>query len=159
MIEKEFLNWIENEKLTHEETVYLLDKLCLIATKSVTAIKPKVEIYLKSKSHLEDVNREELASYFDISSRTLSRRLKKENTGFQKLLDSERKRRCLIFLQANKVGGQEIVELLGLSDCSYFYRAFKRWTGTSFSEMKSKMAENNCKVDTNVHRQATLSHR
>jgi AraC-like DNA-binding protein len=159
MIEKKFLNWIENEKLTHEEAVYLLDKLCSLATKSVTAMKPKVEIYLKSKSNLEHVDREHVASYLDISSRTLSRRLKKENTGFQKLLDSERKRRCLIFLQDSKVCGQEIVELLGLSDCSHFYRAFKRWTGTSFSEVKSKMAENNCKVDTNVHRQSTLLHR
>ncbi len=88
-----------------------------------------------------------------MSSRTLSRKLQRENTGFHKLLDEERKRRCLQYLRCNIVCGQEITELLGLSDLSHFYRSFKQWTGHSFSEAKSILAGNNRNAGTFIHRQ------
>jgi len=152
MIEKEFINWIENEKLTQEDQAYLLDKLCLLATKSTPGIKPKVEIYLKSKRRLDNVNKTDTAKYLNMSTRTLSRKLEKESTGFQKLLDQERQRRCLYYLNCRVLCGREIVELLGLSDISHFYRSFKQWTGYSFSEAKSILAENHSKIDIIFHR-------
>ena len=152
MIEKEFLNWVENEKLTQEDQIYLLDKLCLLATKSTQGVKPKVEIYLKSKRRLDNVNKTDTAKYLNMSTRTLSRKLEKEKTGFQKLLNQERQRRCFQCLDCRVMSGREIVELLGLSDISHFYRSFKQWTGYSFSEAKTILAENHSKIDIIFHR-------
>ncbi|MFT7458718.1 MAG: AraC-like DNA-binding protein [Planctomycetota bacterium] len=152
MIDRDVLNCVDNENLTQEDIAYLLDKLCSMGIKSGKKVGPKVIIFLKSKTDLGHVNREEVSKYMNMSSRTLSRKLKKENTGFHKLLDEERKRRCLNYLSRNMVCGQNIVELLGLSDISHFYRSFKRWTGLSFSEAKSMLAENNRNIDTIVHR-------
>jgi AraC-like DNA-binding protein len=152
MINRELLNSIENEKLTQADIIYLLDKLCRLGTKLNSSVKLKVVIYLKSKAQLDNVNRENTAKHLNMSARTLSRKLKKEQTGFQKLLNEERQRRCLYYLENNIVCGQEIVELLGLSDISHFYRSFKQWTGYKFSEAKSLMAKNNSAIDTIFHR-------
>jgi len=143
MNDKDIDAWIENENLTQEEIANLLNKLCRLGTQSELAVTEKVAIFLRSKSQLGHVSRDEVANYLHMSSRTLSRKLKKEHSGFHKLLDEERKRRCLHYLRCNKVCGQELAELLGLSDISHFYKSFKQWTGYSFSEAKSILAKNN----------------
>lgn len=152
MVNRDVLNCLENDRLTQEDIIYLLDKLCQLGTKFKSNVSPKVVIFLKSKMRLDNVNREDAAKYLNMSARTLSRKLKKEKTGFQKLLDEERQRRCLYYLDCNIVCGQEIVELLGLSDISHFYRSFKQWTGYSFSEAKLLLAENHSEIGTIFHR-------
>ncbi|MBT7951549.1 MAG: helix-turn-helix domain-containing protein [Gammaproteobacteria bacterium] len=152
MVSRDVLNWLENDSLTQEDIIYLLDRLCRLGTKFESNVSPKVVIFLKSKTRLDNVNREDVAKYLNMSSRTLSRKLKKEETGFQKILDEERQRRCFYCMDCNIVCGQEIVELLGLSDISHFYRTFKQWTGYSFSEAKSLLAENHSEIDTIFHR-------
>ncbi len=154
MIDRDILNWIGNEGLTQEDIAYLLDKLCKLGTKSGSAVTQKVVIFLKSRTQLNHVTREETANFLNMSSRTLSRKLKKEHTGFHDLLNEERKRRCLYYMRCDKVCGQEIVELLGLSDLSHFYKSFRRWTGHNFSEAKAMMAENHRNIDTIFHRQS-----
>lgn len=152
MNDKDINDWIENENLSQKEIANLLNKLCSLGTQSEVAVTEKVVIFLKSKSQLEHVSREEVANYLHMSSRTLSRKLKNEDTGFHKLLDEERQRRCLQYLRCNMVCGQELAELLGLSDISHFYRSFKQWTGHSFSEAKSLLAENHGNIGTIFHR-------
>lgn len=150
----EILNGIEMNNLTQEEIDNILDKLCSLNIKSRLALTPKVVMFLKSRTQLNHINREETAKYMNMSSRTLSRKLKKEHTGFHDLLNEERKRRCLYYMRCDKVCGQEIVELLGLSDLSHFYKSFRRWTGHNFSEAKAMMAENHRNIDTIFHRQS-----
>jgi AraC-like DNA-binding protein len=148
MLDQDILDWIENEGLTQEDIAYLLDKLCMLGTKSESAVTLKVVIFLKSKAQLNRVTREETAKYLNMSSRTLSRKLKQEHTAFHQLLNEERKRRCMNYMREDIVCGREITELLGLSDISHFYKSFKQWTGYSFSEAKSMLAEKHCDIDT-----------
>jgi len=61
----------------------------------------------------------------------LSRRLAKEGTTFNGLLDDVRKQRALELLREPKVPLTEVAFLLGFSHVESFYRAFKRWTGTT----------------------------
>lgn len=87
-------------------------------------------------SHLpERVTVEEVASELNMSSRTLQRRLKDENTSFRKLSDSL----CLDFarnqLKKRKYSLSEIAFLLNYSDLSAFSRAFKKKYGTPPSRM------------------------
>ena len=142
MTDKDIDDWIENESLTREDIIYLLNKLCRLGTESETAITEKVTVFLKTRGKLNRVSREETANYLNMSARTLSRKLQKEKRTFYQLLNKERKRRCLIYLQCETVCGRQMTELLGLSDISHFYKAFKQWTGYSFSEAKSIMAKN-----------------
>ncbi len=148
----DILERIENENLTQEDIAYLVDKLCRLTIKSGLEVTPKVQVFLKSRKQVGDTSREETASYLNMSSRTLSRKLKKEHTSFCELVNAEKKRRCLYYMSCNITCGQEIVELLGLSDVSHFYKVFRLWTGYGFSEAKAMLAENNRNIDTIFHR-------
>jgi len=159
MIDRTILDGIENEKLTQDDITYLADKLCRLGKKSGSAVAPGVIIFLRSRANLGHVNREETANHLHMSARTLSRKLKKEGTGFHSLLDEERLRRCLHYLQSGISCGQEFADLLGLSDVSHFYRLFKKWTGHSFSQAKAMLAENNGDIDTIFHRHECKSNR
>ncbi len=159
MIDRDILESVENGYLTEEDIAFLLDKLCKLGIQSGLRVKPKVIIFLKSRRDLYHVNREETAKYLNMSSRTLSRKLKKEGTGFHELLNKERKRRCLQYMRCNISCGQEMVELLGLSDISHFYKSFKQWTGYSFAETKSILAENHRNIGTIFHRHGSKINR
>ncbi len=110
--------------------------------------KEKAQIFIEAKAHEErfadKINRhlianaylgilslEEIASNFNMSPRTLQRRLKDEQVSFQQLTDNARQ---YLAVQALKQGGhaiKEIAWMLGYNELSAFSRAFKRWTGIS----------------------------
>jgi len=154
MIDRNILDGIEDACLTQEDIAYLADKLCSLGKKTGSAVVPKVIVFLRSRTNLKHVNREETAKHLNMSSRTLSRKLKKECAGFHRLLEEERQRRCLHYLHDDISCGQDLADLLGLSDVSHFYRSFKRWTGHSFSEARLMLAENHGDIDTIFHRHA-----
>lgn len=65
-----------------------------------------------------------------VSSRTLQRELQRRNTTWHSMLDDVRKVRAQELLSH----GDSIAEVsaqLGFADASAFFRAFRRWTGTS----------------------------
>jgi len=73
---------------------------------------------------------EQMANYLNLSSRTLQRRLKDEDTCYLTLQDSARLNLTLdLFARGRNV--EEVSEALGFSDRRCFTRAFKRWTGES----------------------------
>ena len=151
MIRSEILKAIDDSELDYDEVCFLMDRLCRSLVSTEESMRSRVSIYLRAKSSLEKVNREEVASHFFMSSRTLSRKLNKENSAFHKLLNEERKRRCKEYLSCNITSAPQLTELLGLSDLSHFYKAFKQWTGHRFSEYKKNMAESQDNVDSIFH--------
>ncbi len=64
-----------------------------------------------------------------MSSRTLRRRLRDENTSFQGLLDEVRAQRAISYLRQTTLPLSTISYMLGFNDPSNFRRAFQRWTG------------------------------
>jgi AraC-like DNA-binding protein len=71
-----------------------------------------------------------LATRVRTSPRTLQRALRSCGTSHKEILDGVRREQALQLLHKN-VGLAEIVERLQFSEPSAFYRAFRRWTGTS----------------------------
>lgn len=71
----------------------------------------------------------EIASRLGVSERTLHRRLAQENARFQTLLDEIRHERALLLLGNARLSAAEVSALLGYTDSSAFFRAFRRWTG------------------------------
>jgi AraC-like DNA-binding protein len=75
--------------------------------------------------------RTEIASALEMSERTLQRRLKGEGTSFQRLLDDTRRELAQQYLAQTDLSLADACYLLGLGNLSSFFRASKRWFGTS----------------------------
>jgi AraC-like DNA-binding protein len=82
---------------------------------------------------------ERIASALSLSPRTLQRRLRDAGTSFCTLLDSFRQQMALHLLRDRNLAIYEVAFLLGYSDPSAFYRAFRRWRGTAPDEFRRTM--------------------
>ncbi len=81
---------------------------------------------------------EEAAKALAMSVRTLHRRLKQEGTTFRQLLDQFRHERALALLTTRRHSIADVAFLLGYSELSAFYRAFRRWTGRSPADLRDE---------------------
>ena len=72
-----------------------------------------------------------VAEQLRMSERTLQRRLAEQSLSFTDLLDGVRREAALEYLKARRVSVEEVAFLLGFATPSSFFRAFKRWTGTT----------------------------
>lgn len=75
--------------------------------------------------------REAIAAQLGMSERTLCRRLSDENTNFVAVLDALRREMAETYMQQGDFNPTEITYALGFSDPSNFYRACKRWFGST----------------------------
>ena len=95
------------------------------------SMRGRVEAVLIPMLHKGDVAMETVARKLGTSRRSLQRRLKDEDMGYEALLDALRHRMALNYLSGGRTSVNETAYLIGFSDPSAFSRAFKRWTGTS----------------------------
>ena len=77
-----------------------------------------------------------VAEHLGISCTTLRRRLRADHTSYQFLLDRARQYRCEQRLRQSWLPGKCLADELGYIEVNSFYRAFRRWTGLSYSEYK-----------------------
>ena len=80
-----------------------------------------------------------VAAKLNISTRTLQRRLNEIDTSFKTLLDQVREELAIKYLSRDNLSAAEVTYLLGFSDPSNFYRAFKRWRGMTPGEYKESL--------------------
>lgn len=71
----------------------------------------------------------EVAEALGMHPKTLSRRLRAEGTGYQRLLNQLRQRLAERYLMQPDLTVSQVATHLGYSENSTFCRAFKRWTG------------------------------
>jgi AraC-like DNA-binding protein len=72
-----------------------------------------------------------LAAQLRTSPRTLQRKLTALGTSHRDLLDDVRRERSQTLLRDSQLSVTEVAARLGFSETSAFFRAFRRWTGTS----------------------------
>ena len=77
---------------------------------------------------------ENVAEEFGISGRTLQRNLSVENTSFNQIVKDIQKMMTFNYLEAKELSIDEIAYLVGYTETSSFYRAFKKWTGKTVSQ-------------------------
>ena len=70
-----------------------------------------------------------VAKSLNMSTATLQRHLQKENTSYRKIKDDCLHKAAQDYLRQGDLAIKDIAHLLGFSDNSSFYRAFKKWTG------------------------------
>jgi AraC-like DNA-binding protein len=85
---------------------------------------------------------EEIAQSLHMSVRTLHRNLQQEGVTFSKLLNQLRQEQATSYLTNPNISISEVAFLLGFSEISSFYRAFKRWTGTTPAEFRAEKLPN-----------------
>jgi len=80
------------------------------------------------------------AAKLKMSERSLQRRLADDGVTFDALLEELRHELSLRYLADPKIAISEVAYLLGYSGPSPFHRAFRRWTGATPSEIRSRGA-------------------
>ena len=100
--------------------------------------RAKVEQKLESALDSGDVGIDRVARDLGYSRQTLYRRLKAEGTTYEQLLDGLRRRLALRLVREQGLSVKEAAYRLGFSDPAAFSRAFKRWTGSSPGEMRTR---------------------
>jgi len=86
--------------------------------------------------NLARLRADSVAESLGMSSTTLRRRLRADHTCYQFLLDRARQYRCEQVLHDRWRPGKCLADELGYLEVNSFYRAFRRWTGLSYSEYK-----------------------
>ena len=100
---------------------------------SSEATADAVRLVVSETMHLGEVALASVAERLDTTERTLRRRLAAENTSFQALVDEVRFDVAKSYLERGDMTTDEIALLLGFSEVSAFYRAFRRWYGGTLS--------------------------
>ena len=96
---------------------------------SSDSFQVKVMKYLTNNAYLGILSLEDVAANFNMTPRSLQRRLQHESTTFQQIADTVRKSIALHYIESGKYQLKEISGILGYNEVSAFSRAFKRWTG------------------------------
>lgn len=79
-----------------------------------------------------------VAETLGMSGTTLRRRLRADHTCYQFLLDRARQYRCERLLKERWRPGKCLADELGYLEVNSFYRAFRRWTGLTYSAYKAR---------------------
>lgn len=95
------------------------------------SLSAKVTTYIDKNLGENSTQLEDIAGNFNMTPRTLQRKLKQEESSFAELRDKCRHTRALRELADPNVDIDDLAESLGFSDTSNFYHAFKRWEGQS----------------------------
>lgn len=110
-------------------------------TREAAEVIESVERVLRSKlggrHAIPDIARE-----LGMSERTLRRRLAESSVSFQSLLDGLKKNRALELLANPELSVEQIAVAVGFTDPHNFRRAFRRWTGSTPSVLRSDMSKN-----------------
>ncbi len=109
----------------------------LTATGSFTE---RIRRAIWSELHGQPPSLSVVASIVGVSPRTLQRRLREEQTSFAAVLDEFRREMAMQLLQDRSLAIYEVAFLLGYSEPSTFYRAFRRWRGASPDEFRRSVA-------------------
>ena len=86
-------------------------------------------------------NQEQIAKHLGLSVRNLQRRLKKMGTNYQNILDDVRHDLALKLIINAKIPLYEIAYLIGYTEPSAFYKAFKRWTGKRPGDFRAALMD------------------
>lgn len=106
----------------------------------VQTFQTKIYKYLLTNAYLCTISLEAVAANFNMSSRSLQRRLKEEGTSFLEIAEEVRKNLAIHYLKSEHYQIKDIAYTLGYNESSAFLRAFKKWTGITPTAYKAQIA-------------------
>jgi AraC-like DNA-binding protein len=100
------------------------------------SVTEKVRRVISGQITTGEFSLHETARKLGMSARTLGRRLTAEGTTFKGLVDETRRELALRYVAGQELGLAEVALRAGFSETPSFYRAFRRWTGTTPSKYR-----------------------
>jgi AraC-like DNA-binding protein len=114
---------------SYEMQRILLQKVNKSVQPAEDSLKEKIRQYLLTNAYLGIRSLSEIAANFNVSPRTLQRKLREEGISYQDVADEVRKSLAVHYLEEGGYQVKQISHMLGYNELSAFTRAFKRWTG------------------------------
>lgn len=96
----------------------------------------KIFNFLVANSYLYSLSIETVAGTFNVSVRTLQRKLKSEGVSYLHIMEEVRMALAIHYVKNSTSSIKEISSILGYSEPSGFVRAFKKWTTKTPSEYR-----------------------
>ena len=112
-------------------------KLSAAAARAASSTKERVRHVLQAMMRQGDGTMASVARAVGQSTRTLQRNLRSEGVAFRELVDEVRAGEARRYVVEGKLPYGEIAFRLGFSQQSAFFRAFKRWTRSTPSELRA----------------------
>ncbi len=103
-------------------------------------IVSKIRKVLAESTTPQSMSLEDVADAFDVSARTLQRRMRSTGETLRRIRDDVQKEKVRAYIYEGKSFDQ-IADLLGYSELSAFYRAFKRWFGVTPAAFRESILE------------------
>ncbi len=129
-------------QLAHRLTSFVFQDECdaLVGrVKSTTGVSGEIyQILVRSPGVFP--NMEDVAEALHMTSRTLRRHLKAENTSFSAIADDFYLSVAVRYISETDMSYDDIATLVGFTDVSNFRRAFKRWTKSTPGELRRQPA-------------------
>lgn len=110
----------------------------LLARLPSAGLSARVVALLGEQLSRGEPDRAALARSLLLSERTLQRRLAEEGSNYQQLLNDTRRQLAEQYLGSGSLPAAEIALLLGYSEPSVFFRAFRQWTGLTPGEYRAR---------------------
>ncbi len=108
----------------------------LIELNNASSAADQVTLILQRYMCDHNVGRAFVAQKIGISEKGLQRKLFDEGVTFQGIYNHLRKKLALDYVSDTGIPLTDVAMMLGFSDSSAFYRAFKRWTGNTPGEYR-----------------------
>jgi len=124
--------------LANEEVFHLCERQCQLFVSKMSdgnMLLRQIQATLV-KNPGEFPSLEGMAKKMKMGSRTLRRRLAKEDLKYQQILDDTRKELAIQYLEHTSLTPKEIGFLLGYASVSNFRRAFRSWTGKKLTDFR-----------------------
>ena len=116
----------------------LKQKLAEKESESLETFADKVQKKLFQLIPSGQFSLENVAEEFGISARTVQRNLAVENIKFNQVVKNVQKIMTLNYLESKELSIDEIAYLVGYTETSSFYRAFKGWTGKTVLQYRKE---------------------
>lgn len=113
----------------------------LLARLPSEGLSARVVVLLGEQLARGEPDRQQLARSLALSERSLQRHLAEEGSSYQQLLNDTRRQLAERHLQDGQLPATEIALLLGYSEPSVFFRAFRQWTGMTPGEYRQRYAK------------------
>lgn len=123
----------------------LLQKMNTLLQHSAPAAgwRNRIYNYLLTNSYLHTLSLEAVARNFNMSTRSLQRKLKEEGCTYLEIVDEVRKNLAINYLTNRQLSVKDVTHILGYNEQSAFLRAFKRWTGGTPGSYRKKAEAGN----------------
>jgi AraC-like DNA-binding protein len=132
---------LESEDIRLHEVLGIHSKDLAVRGTSKPSLVERAQALLRKSLPDGDSGMDAIATGLHMSASTLRRRLRQEGATHRRLLQEVRRDLAFVYLQRPDISIDEVAYLVGYDDPTAFHKAFKRWTGNTPAEHRSRLSE------------------